>query len=221
MLSIICGARVAAQPPPLGSETRESVVSDIRRTRLITPQIVRRERRGGPKIRRTRLMTDLPLQARGGMILAQGVRALSPHHCHESHASSPAMRRRRIASAPHPRSKWCAARTTLWPGRSSIGNRRCISCVLGRHPPANETEDRYCRRYLGTVQLKRRHEWTLGRAQLPRGRPITRALLACTAVASRCHSSRPQRQVDDDGKSVAQCTRHVLLSAAFMLLKAG
>ena len=25
---------------------------------------------------------------------------------------------------------------------------------------------------------------------------------------------------DDDGKSVAQCTRHVLLSAAFMLLKA-
>ena len=78
-----------------------------------------------------------------------------------------------------------------------------------------------CRRYLGTVQLKRRHEWTLGRAQLPRGRPITRALLACTAVASRCHSSRPQRQVDDDGKSVAQCTRHVLLSAAFMLLKAG
>ena len=71
MLSIICGARVAAQPPPLGSETRESVVSDIRRTRLITPQIVRRERRGGPKIRRTRLMTDLPLQARGGMILAK------------------------------------------------------------------------------------------------------------------------------------------------------
>ena len=133
MLSIICGARVAAQPPPLGSETRESVVSDIRRTRLITPQIVRRERRGGPKIRRTRLMTDLPLQARGGMILAK---AYAPYPLIIATKATPARPRCAVGASQAHRTPEAsgAFHAPLWPGRSSIGNRRCISCVPTSHP---------------------------------------------------------------------------------------
>ena len=144
-----------------------------------------------------------------------------------------------IATKPVPRShaRWLARDAPSAPRERTAPQKQVVRCThhSGRDAAASATADAFL---VCSVGIRRRTRQKIGIAvswdsateEATRMDARARSIAprqAYNAGTAGMHSSRiPMSFIstttarDDDGKSVAQCTRRALLSAAFMLLKA-